>query len=116
MPQPTEHKTVQARILQYAQDIGWTFVSRSQAEEMRNFIAEGRDIKERCRTASLYFEDTLYQKIKEFNPRYQESQGALLGDFRLLPADIYGSRDFIKYLKNEATFFIRKKTAISISK
>lgn len=67
MPQPTEHKTVQARILQYAQDIGWSFVSQSQAEEMRNFAAGGHDIKERCRTASLYFEDTLYQKVKEFH-------------------------------------------------
>jgi type I restriction enzyme, R subunit len=29
---PSEHKTVQARILAYAQEIGWTFVSREQAE------------------------------------------------------------------------------------
>ena len=28
MPRPGEHKTVQARILQYAQDIGWTYVPR----------------------------------------------------------------------------------------
>ena len=32
MPTPTEHKTVQARILKYAQEIGWKFVLRAEAE------------------------------------------------------------------------------------
>lgn len=32
MPTPSEHKTVQARILAYAEAIGWTFVSREEAE------------------------------------------------------------------------------------
>ena len=38
MSSPTEHKTVQARILAYAQEMGWTFVSREQAEERRRGI------------------------------------------------------------------------------
>jgi type I restriction enzyme R subunit len=29
MPAPGEHKTVQARILAYAQEIGWTYVPRA---------------------------------------------------------------------------------------
>jgi hypothetical protein len=37
MPSPGEHKTVQARILAYAQEIGWTFVPREEAE--RRFSA-----------------------------------------------------------------------------
>ena len=32
MPKPGEHKTVQARILEYAEVIGWTIVSREDAE------------------------------------------------------------------------------------
>lgn len=32
MPAPSEHKTVQARILAYAQQIGWTCVPRAEAE------------------------------------------------------------------------------------
>jgi len=32
MPIPSEHKTVQARILAYAEEIGWTFVPRAEAE------------------------------------------------------------------------------------
>jgi type I restriction enzyme R subunit len=35
MPKPGEHKTVQERILQYAQDIGWTLVSRAEAGKRR---------------------------------------------------------------------------------
>lgn len=34
MPKPGEQKTVQARILEYAGDVGWTVVSRDDA--MRN--------------------------------------------------------------------------------
>jgi type I restriction enzyme R subunit len=35
MPKPSEHKTVQARILAYAEAIGWTIVAREQAEHRR---------------------------------------------------------------------------------
>jgi len=37
MPIPGEHKTVQARILAYAQEIGWRYVSRAEAERRRGF-------------------------------------------------------------------------------
>ena len=38
MPTPGEHKTVQARILEYAEAIGWTIVSREAAEKRRGGI------------------------------------------------------------------------------
>jgi len=37
MPTPGEHKTVQAWIFAYAQEIGWTIVSRVEAERRRVF-------------------------------------------------------------------------------
>jgi len=37
MSKPGEHKTVQARILAYAQEIGWCHVSRAEAETRRGF-------------------------------------------------------------------------------
>jgi len=37
---PSEHKTVQARILKYAENIGWTVVSREEAEQRRGFNPE----------------------------------------------------------------------------
>lgn len=105
MPKPTEHKTVQSRILKYAQEIGWEYVSRADAEKRRGFADDSNDIQDRCRTASLFFEDTLYSKVKKFNPKYQETEGALVTQFRLLRTDIYGNRDFVKFLRNEGTFF-----------
>jgi len=41
MAGPTEHKTVQARILKYAQEIGWTYVPRVEAERRRGFDPAG---------------------------------------------------------------------------
>lgn len=32
---PGEHKTVQSRILAYAREIGWRYVSRAEAEKRR---------------------------------------------------------------------------------
>ena len=41
MSKPSEHKTVQARILAYAQEIGWTLVSRAEAERRRGGTEPG---------------------------------------------------------------------------
>ncbi len=60
MPAPTEHKTVQARILAYAQEIGWRCVLRAEAEARRGFDPEGATPEDRARTASLYFGDLLH--------------------------------------------------------
>ena len=98
MPKPTEHKTVQARILAYAQEIGWTFVPRTEAENRRGFRADAE-------SASLYFDDLLFAKVGEFNPKYRETKGALTRQLRQLPANIFGNRDFLGYLRNQATFF-----------
>ena len=38
MAAPTEHKTVQARVLCYAQEIGWKYVLREDAERRRRFL------------------------------------------------------------------------------
>jgi type I restriction enzyme R subunit len=93
MPTPGEHKTVQARILAYAEVIGWTFVSREEAERRRGFDPEVPPA-DRARNRSLFFDDLLYAKVREFNPRYAEAEGALLGQFRHLHTDIYGNREF----------------------
>ena len=77
---PGEHKTVQARILEYAEDIGWTFVPRGEAERRRGFDPEASP-KNRAKGVSLFFDDLLDAKVREFNPRYAEAEGALLGIF-----------------------------------
>src|SRR3989337_1773169 len=101
---PTEHKTVQSRILKYAEEIGWSYVDRRTAEDRRGLTADSSGMQERCRTASLYFEDMLYARVRELNPRYQETEGTLVSLFNTLKTDIYGNRDFLKCLRNEGTF------------
>ncbi|MBF0399097.1 MAG: type I restriction endonuclease subunit R, partial [Desulfobacterales bacterium] len=109
MPTPTEHKTVQARILKYTQEIGWTFIDRKEAEKRRRFNNDLSNVQERCRTALLYFEELLYAKVKQFNPRYHETESALISLFNHLKTDIYGNRDFIKYLRNEGTYYFKEE-------
>ena len=81
MPRSGEHKTVQARVLAYAQEIGWTFVPRAEAEKRRVFDPDGVTPEERARPASLYFGDLLYAQVRAFNPKYKEAEGALVGEF-----------------------------------
>ena len=101
---PSEHKTVQARILAYAEAIGWTFVSREEAEQRRGFDPEASP-KDRAKGVSLFFDDLLDDKVREFNPRYAEAEGALLGQFRHFHTDIYGNREFVEHLRNRGKFF-----------
>ena len=100
MPTPSEHKTVQARIRAYAEASGWTFVSREEAEQRRGFDPDAAP-KDRAKGGSLFFDDLLDAKVREFNPRYAEAEGALLGQVRHLHTDIYGNREFVEYLCNQ---------------
>ena len=94
---PTEHKTVQARILKYAEAIGWTFVPREQAEQRRGGTPASSPL-------SLFFDALLDAKVREFNPRYTEAEDTLLGQFRHLHTDIYGNREFVEHLRNRGKF------------
>jgi type I restriction enzyme, R subunit len=114
MSKPSEHKTVQARILAYAQEIGRTFVPREEAERRRAMNhKERREHKEDLDSESLsslcslrlFFEDPLHAQVLEFNPRYAEAEGALSGKFRHLHTDIYGNREFVEHLRNRGKFF-----------
>ncbi len=59
---PGEHKTVQSRILAYAQAIGWTLVPREEAERRRGFDPDAPP-KERAKNRSLFF-DHLVKSIE----------------------------------------------------
>lgn len=104
MPKPGEHKTVQSRILTYAQEIGWTFVPRNQAQARRGFAPKG-SAPEACKSASLFFDDLLYQQVTAFNPHYTEAPGTLIKQLSSFKPDIYGNREFLTHLRNEGKFF-----------
>ena len=108
MPTPTEHKTVQSRILKYAQAIGWTFVPRKEAEQRRGFNPDVSP-REQAKNRSLFFPGLLNTKVREFNPRYAETESALLGKFHHLPATIYGNQKFVEYLRNRGTYSDHKE-------
>lgn len=108
MPTPGEHKTVQARILNYAEAIGWTVVSREEAEPRRGFDL-GVGQADHAKNRSLFFDDLLNNKVRELNPRYTEAAGTLSSLFRHLHTDIYGNREFLEYLRNDGKFFDREE-------
>lgn len=105
MPTPTEYKSVQKRILNYAQEIGWTYVPRESAEKRRGFDPTGATLAERAKMASLYFGDLLHKHVQTFNASYKGAEGALVGELQRFPADISGNRDLLSYLHNRSTFF-----------
>lgn len=92
MPRPSEHKTVQARILDYAQEIGWTYVRRGEAEKRREFDHSKATPAEQAAEASPYFDDLLDAQLRKLNPKCAVGPDALVGDLRRLHADIAGSR------------------------
>ena len=51
---PGEHKTVQARILKYATDIGWTFVSRYACIPCMDVLPACTPFRSQCVTASRW--------------------------------------------------------------
>ncbi|GAA4733662.1 type I restriction endonuclease subunit R [Flavisolibacter ginsenosidimutans] len=109
MPKPTEHKSVQARILKYACEIGWNVVSQSEAERRRGFNASAASPKEKAKAASRFFADTLFQKVAQFNPQFDAGSPTAKDDLlRLLNLPlptIHGNRDFLHYLQGVKTFF-----------
>ena len=88
MSKPSEHKSVQARILDYAQKIGWKLVVRQDAEERRGFDPQGVSARDRADTASLYFLDSLHKKVQEFNPKFSENIDDLIRRFSALVEDM----------------------------
>jgi len=110
MAKPGEHKTVHSRILRYAQEIGWIFVPRAEAEARRSFNPEGGTPAERGAKASLYFDDLLFQKVKGFNLKYADAEGALVGQFRHLQPNIFGNREFLGFLRNTGKFFFSEES------
>jgi type I restriction enzyme R subunit len=82
------HKTVQARILAYAEANGWTLVSREEAEQRRGFDPEVPPA-DRAMNRSLFFNDLLDAKLGSLT---RAMPSALLGQFRHLHTDIHGNR------------------------
>jgi hypothetical protein len=60
----------------YAEAIGWTIVTRDEAEQLCGFDPDVPPA-DRAKNRSLFFDDLLDAKVREFNPRYAEAEGGL---------------------------------------
>lgn len=109
MPRPGEHKSVQARILKYAEEIGWTIVTQQEAERRRGFVAYGTSPRERAKNSSRYFDDVLFEKVKRFNKKYKDAQEELIRLLDVPLSTIQGNRTFLRYLQGEKTFFSKEE-------
>lgn len=91
--------------MKYALEIDWTFVPRVEAEKRRGFGSESGTPAEQAAKASLYFDDLLYAKVRGFNSKYSEAEGALTGQLRRLQANIFSNKELLGFLRNEGKFF-----------
>lgn len=112
----TEMSTVQRPIINYvkntfnAANLGtdwgdvWTFVPQSQAEDFRLFDKSLTSRRDQAKNASLFFNEILHQQVLKLNAGYSETEEELVSRLTNLPADIYGNRDFMLYLRNKKTW------------
>ena len=89
---PTESKSVQARIIKYATEIGWQYVSREEVEKRR--------------AGNLHFIDVFHEELYKKNPWLAaSSKGGNVYTFPNFTSNISGNRDFLLFLRGSSTAF-----------
>ena len=89
---PTESKSVQARIIKYATEIGWQYVSKEEAEKRR--------------AGNLHFVDVFHQELYKKNPWLAaSSKSGNVYTFPNFTSNISGNRDFLLFLRGNSTAF-----------
>lgn len=101
----TEHKSVQKRILEYASQIDWQILSQSETEKLRHFDTSATLLHERVKNSYPFLKDILFEKVQQFNPKYEGTANDLISKLISLNTDIKGNRDFLEYLRGAKTFF-----------
>ena len=74
-------------------------MSREETEQRCVFDLE-TPVKNRTKGRSLFFDDVFDAKVREFNLRYAETEGALLGQILHLYTDINGILVLVSVRKN----------------
>ena len=62
------------------------------------------------RAPPSFFDSLLDAKIRQFNPRYTDAEGAILGKFRHLHHDIFGNREFVDHLRNRGKYLDQEES------
>lgn len=92
MQKPTEAKSVQDRIIKYATEVGWTFVSREQSDARRG--------DEMAYKSQPYYMDVLMPKLREFNLWLPTNYS-----FPLPAPKIEGNRQVLLALRGQSTAY-----------
>lgn len=112
----SERSGVQNPILKYAQELGWEYVNRQDAEKYRGFDNSlYLERKDKSRNVSLFFTDILYERVKQFNDKYKDTKEWLIRTLSTLQNNIHGNREFLKYLKGEKTFYSKEENRLDKS-
>lgn len=95
----SERSAVQNPMLRYANEIGWTYLTRDEALAQR-----GGD-------TGLYLNDILEAQLFKLNPGIVNAERAaeIIRRLRLLPASIEGNRDALSWLKGEQSVFVAEE-------
>jgi len=93
---PTESKSVQERIIKYATEAGWRYVSRSESDERRG---GGEEYK-----TELFYRDLLNAKLREFNPWLPQKY-----TFPTPSPKIEGNRQVLLALRGQSTAYDEKE-------
>lgn len=89
---PTESKSVQDRIIKYATEVGWKFVSREDSDMRRGDALSYK--------SQPYFMNLLAQKLCEFNPWLSTSYA-----FPVFASKIDGNRQVLLALRGQSTAY-----------
>lgn len=101
----TEHSTVQKRILEYTSEIGWQVLTQAETEKLRHFDNSATLPQERAKNSYPFLKDILFEKVQQFNPKYEGTANDLISKLLSLNTDIKGNKDFLEYLRGTKTFF-----------
>ena len=106
MPKPGEHKTVQARILQYAQEIGWTYVPRAEAESATRFRCRRRHAgRPRAPGIAVFSAICCTPRSAPSIRNTKKPKAHWSANFSGSMPTSTGNRDFLTYLRNQGKFF-----------
>lgn len=95
MSSPTEHNTVQAPLIRYAQQVGWAYVSPSEAVALRK--GEG----------GLLFNRILEDKLVKLNPGLitADNAGDVIGRMESVRNTIEGNAEILAWLRGEQSVY-----------
>jgi type I restriction enzyme R subunit len=95
MNRPTEHSTVQAPLISYAEEVGWTYVPSSEAVALRK--GEG----------GLLFTRVLEEKLIELNPGLitADNAGDVIRKIEAVRNTIEGNAEILAWLRGEQSVY-----------